>query len=110
MIAAGVRTIFAQPDRKAAGLQLRYVAKTISTRWPKASQLLLNAEDDVLAFMAFPRAPWTRIYSTNILERLNKEVKRRINVVEVFPDIPSVIRLVGALLAEADDEWQIHRR
>ncbi|HET6444294.1 MAG TPA: IS256 family transposase [candidate division Zixibacteria bacterium] len=110
MIAAGVRTIFAQPDRKAAGQQLRYVAKTISTRWPRASQLLLKAEDDVLAFMAFPKAHWTRIYSTNILERLNKEVKRRTNVVEIFPDIPSVIRLVGTLLAEADDEWQIHRR
>lgn len=110
MMAAAVRTIFAQPDRKAAGQQLRYVAETISTRWPKASQLLLSAEEDVLAFMAFPRAHWTRIYSTNILERLNKEVKRRTKVVEIFPDIPSVIRLVGTLLAEADDEWQISRR
>ena len=63
-----------------------------------------------MAFMAFPRVHWTRIYSTNILERLNKEVKRRTNVVEIFPDIPSVIRLVGTLLAEADDEWQISRR
>ena len=110
MIAAAVRTVFAQPDRKAAGQQLRYVADTISTRWPKASQLLLNAEEDVLAFMAFPRAHRTRIYSTNMVERLNKEVKRRTNVVEIFPNIPSVIRLVGTLLAEADDEWQIHRR
>jgi transposase-like protein len=110
MMAAAVRTIFAQPNRKAAGQQLRYVAETISTRWPKASQLLLSAEEDVLAFMAFPRAHWTRIYSTNILERLNKEVKRRTKVVEIFPDTPSVIRLVGTLLAEADDEWQIRRR
>jgi transposase-like protein len=110
MIAAAVRTVFAQPDRKAAGRQLRYVAEKISTRWPKASHLLLNAEDDVLAFMAFPRVHWTRIYSTNVLERLNKEVKRRTKVVEIFPDTPSVIRLVGTLLAEADDEWQIHRR
>jgi transposase-like protein len=110
MMAAAVRTIFAQPDRKAAGKQMRYVSETISTRWPKASQLLLRAEDDVLAFMAFPRAHWTRIYSTNILERLNKEVKRRTKVVEIFPDTPSVIRLVGTLLAEADDEWQIRRR
>jgi putative transposase len=110
MMAAAVRTIFAQPDRKAAGHQLRYVAETISTRWTKASHLLLNAEEDVLAFMAFPRAHWTRTYSTNMLERLNKEVKRRTKVVEIFPDIPSVIRLVGTLLAEADDEWQIHRR
>ena len=110
MMAAAVRTIFAQPDRKAAGLQLRYVAETISTRWPKTSPLLLNAEEDVLAFMAFPRAHWTRIYSTNILERLNKEVKRRTKVVEIFPDIPSVIRLIGTLLVENDDEWQISRR
>jgi transposase-like protein len=110
MIAAAVRTVFAQPDRNAAGRQLRYVAEKISTRWPKASHLLLNAEDDVLAFMAFPRVHWTRIYSTNVLERLNKEVKRRTKVVEIFPDTPSVIRLVGTLLAEADDEWQIRRR
>lgn len=110
MMAAAVRTIFAQPGREAAGNQLRYVAETISSRWPKASHLLLNAEDDVLAFMAFPRVHWIRIYSTNVLERLNKEVKRRTKVVEIFPDIPSVIRLVGTLLAEADDEWQIHRR
>ncbi len=110
MMAAAVRTIFAQPSREAAGSQLRYVAETISSRWPKASQLLLNAEDDVLAFMTFPRVHWIRIYSTNVLERLNKEVKRRTKVVEIFPDIPSVIRLVGTLLAEADDEWQIHRR
>ena len=110
MMAAAVRTIFAQPDRKAAGRQLRYVAETISTRWPKASKLLLRAEEDVLAFMAFPRAHWTRIYSTNILERLNKEVKRRTKVVEIFPDTPSIIRLVGTLLVEADDEWQIRRR
>jgi len=110
MMAAAVRTIFAQPDRKAAGKQLRYVSETISTRWPKASQLLLRAEEDVLAFMVFPRVHWTRIYSTNILERLNKEVKRRTKVVEIFPDTPSVIRLVGTLLAEADDEWQICRR
>ena len=65
--------------------------------------MLLNAEEDILAIMAFPNVHWARIYSTNILERLNKEVKRRTKVVEIFPDIPSVIRLVGALLVEADD-------
>jgi len=110
MMAAAVRTIFAQPGREAAGNQLRYVAGKISTSWPKASQLLLSAEEDILAFMAYPRAHWTRIYSTNILERLNKEVKRRTKVVEIFPDTPSVFRLVGSLLAEADDEWLIRRR
>jgi hypothetical protein len=60
--------------------------------------------------MAFPQEHWTRIYSTNVLERLNKEVKRRTDVVGVFPDVPSVIRLVGAVLLEIDDEWQIERR
>jgi transposase-like protein len=110
MVAAAVRTIFAQPSREAAGSQLRYVAETIEPHWPEATRLLRNAEEDVLAFMAFPKTHSTRIYSTNVLERLNKEVKRRTNVVEIFPNIPSVIRLVGALLAEADDEWQIRRR
>jgi transposase-like protein len=110
MVAAAVRTIFAQPDREAAGQQLRYVAETAAPHWPQAAQLLLAAEDDVLAYMDFPKAHWTRIYSTNLLERLNKEVKRRTNVVEIFPDVPAVLRLVGALLAEADDEWQVSRR
>ena len=110
MVAAAVRTIFAQPSREAAGRQLRYVAETIEPHWPEAARLLLRAEEDVLAFMAFPQAHRSRIYSTNVLERLNKEVKRRTKVVEIFPDIPSVIRLVGALLVEADDEWQIRRR
>lgn len=110
MVAAAVRTIFAQPGREAAGQQLRYVAETLAPHWPQAGRLLLEAEEEVLAFMAFPKAHWTRIYSTNLLERLNKEVKRRTKVVEIFPDIPSVMRLVGTLLAEADDEWQVHRR
>ena len=110
MVAAAVRTIFAQPGWEAAGQQLTYVAETLAPHWPKAARTLLDAEEDVLAFMAFPKAHWTRIYSTNLLERVNKEVKRRTNVVEIFPDTGAVIRLVGALLAETDDEWQIHRR
>ena len=110
MVAAAVRTIFAQPDRQAAGEQLEEVADALQPHWPAASELLRNAADDVLAFMTFPESHWRRIYSTNVLERLNKEVKRRTRVVEIFPNIPSVIRLVGALLAEADDEWQIRRR
>jgi transposase-like protein len=110
MVAAAVRTIFAQPNREAAGQQLQYVAEKLQPTWPKAAQVLLGGEQDVLAYMAFPKEHWTRIYSTNILERLNKEIKRRIKVVEIFPDVPSVIRLVGALLAEIDDEWQVGRR
>jgi putative transposase len=110
MVAAAVRTIFAQPNREAAGQQLQHVAEKLQPHWPKAAQVLLAGEQSVLAYMAFPKEHWTRIYSTNILERLNKEIKRRIKVVEIFPDIPSVIRLVGALLAEVDDEWQVGRR
>jgi transposase-like protein len=110
MVAAAVRTIFAQPNREAAGQQLQYVVEKLQPTWPKAAQVLLGGEHDVLAYMAFPKEHWTRIYSTNILERLNKEIKRRIKVVEIFPDVPSVIRLVGALLAEIDDEWQVGRR
>jgi putative transposase len=110
MVAAAVRTIFAQPNREAAGQQLQYVAEKLQPTWPKAAQVLLAGEQDVLAYMTFPKEHWTRIYSTNILERLNKEIKRRIKVVEIFPDVPSVIRLVGTLLAEIDDEWQVGRR
>src|SRR6266849_5274776 len=70
----------------------------------------MDAEDDVLAYMAFPQEHWTRIYSTNALERLNREVKRRTDIVGVFPDHASVIRLVGSVLLEIDDEWQVERR
>jgi putative transposase len=79
-------------------------------RWSKAADLLVAAEDDILAYMTLPKAHWTRIYSTNIQERVHKEVKRRTKVVEIFPDVPSVIRLVGTLLAEMDDEWLVERR
>lgn len=110
IVAAALRTIFAQPDRQAAGVQLAEVVQAMQRRWPKAAQLLAQAEDDILAYMAFPAELWTRIYSTNPLERLNKEVKRRTNVVGVFPDGGSVMRLVGAVLLEIADEWQVGRR
>jgi putative transposase len=109
-VAALARTIFAQPDRQAAGAQLREVARLLEGRWPAAAQLLLAAEDDLLAYMAFPREHWTRLYSTNVLERLNREVKRRTDVVGVFPDGSAVLRLVGAVLLDLDDEWQVERR
>lgn len=110
MVAAALRTIFAQPDREAAGEQLVEVVKAMRDRWPKAADLVEAAEDDVLAYMSFPQEHWTRIYSTNPLERVNKEVKRRTNVVGIFPDEPSVIRLVGSVLMEISDEWQVGRR
>ncbi len=90
MVAAAVRTIFAQPDRQAAGQQLQEVVKALQGRWPGAAKTLSEAEDDVLAYMAFPQDHWTRLYSTNPLERLNREVKRRTDIVGVFPDhVPS---------------------
>lgn len=110
MVAAAVHTIFAQPDRPAASTQLAEVVKAMDHRWPKAAQLLAEAEEDILCYMAFPEDHWRRIYSTNPLERQNKEVKRRTNVVGIFPDRSSVIRLVGSLLIEIDDEWQVTRR
>jgi transposase-like protein len=110
IVAATVRTIFAQPDRHAAGEKLREVARVLQTRWPAAAQLLLAAEDDILAYMAFPREHWTRLYSTNVLERLTREVKRRTDVVAIFPDAPAAARLVGAVLLELDDEWAVERR
>jgi transposase-like protein len=110
MVAAALRTIFAQPHQEAARRQLRAVYEAMRSRWPKAAQVLIDAEVDILAYMVFPQEHWKRIYSNNVLERLNKEVKRRTNVVGVFPDEPSVIRLVGAVLQEQADEWQITKR
>ncbi len=110
MVAAALRTIFAQPTQAAACQQLRAVYDAMLSRWPKAAQVLSAAETDILAYMLFPQEHWRRIYSNNLLERLNKEVKRRTNVVGVFPDEPSVIRLVGSVLAEQADEWQIAKR
>lgn len=106
LVAAAIRTIFAQPDQEAARQQLAEVVKAMRNRWPKATELLKRAEEDILAYMAFPQKHWSRIYSTNPLERLNKEVKRRTNVVGVFPDQPAVLRLAGSILIEIDDEWQ----
>jgi len=110
LVAAAVRTIFAQPHREAAGQQLDLVVQTMQPRWPKAAELLVAAEEDILAYMAFPREHWTRIYSTNPLERLNKEIKRRVDVVGIFPDVASVERLVGAELMETYEAWQVERR
>jgi putative transposase len=110
MVAAALRTFFAQPNRQAAGQQLQEVVRAMLPRWPKAAQLVAEAEEDILAYMAFPLEHWTRIYSTNPLERLNREVKRRTNVVGVFPDEAAAVRLIGAVLLEQADEWEVDRR
>jgi transposase-like protein len=110
MVAALVRMVFAQTNRQAAGEQLAEAVRLMEPRWPKAARLLAEAENDVLAYMAFPAEHWTRIYSTNPLERLNREIKRRTEVVGVFPNEAAVIRLVGAVLMERADEWEVERR
>jgi transposase-like protein len=110
MVAAALRTIFAQPAQEAARQQLAEVARAMGERWPKAADVLVAGEEDVLSYMTFPPEHWTRIYSTNPLERLNREVKRRTNVVGIFPDADAVLRLVGSVLIEIHEEWQTGRR
>jgi transposase-like protein len=110
MVAATVRTVFAQPDATSAREQWRRVADGFRSRYPKLAQLLDGAEADVLAYLAFPPEHWRQIWSNNPLERLNREVKRRTEVVGIFPNDAAVIRLVGVVLAEQHDEWQVGRR
>jgi putative transposase len=110
MVAALVRTIFSETNPKTTRARLREVVAEFETRFPKAAELLAEAEHDATAYAAYPRAHWRKIWSTNPLERVNKEIKRRTNVVGVFPNDESVIRLVGAVLAEVHDEWQVAER
>jgi putative transposase len=106
MVAAVFRTIFAQPNAEAVTATWDQVRDQLADRFPKIGVLMDDARPEVLAFASFPRAHWTKIWSTNPLERLNKEVKRRSRVVGIFPNDASVIRLVGAVLADIHDEWQ----
>ena len=109
-IAAIVRTIFAQPDHASALTQLRKVADGLRARFPRAAALLEEAAEDVLAYRHLPIEHQRQLHSTNPLERLNKEIKRRSNVVGIFPNPAAVIRLVGAILLEQDDEWTVAER
>ena len=109
-IAAIVRTIFAQPDHASAMAQLHKVADGLRARFAKAAAILEEAAEDVLAYRRFPREHQRQLHSTNVLERLNKEIKRRSNVVGIFPSPKSTIRLIGALLLEQDEEWSIAER
>jgi putative transposase len=107
---AMLKTIFAQDSAEAAHAQWRQVADALRERFPKLAELMDGARDDVLAYMTFPREHWPQIASTNPLERLNGEIKRRADVVGIFPNDRSVIRLVGALMLEQSDEWAVSRR
>lgn len=110
MVAATVRTIFEQPDRAAARAQLRQVCASLQERFPKVVELIEAAEGEILTCSDFPKEHWRQIYSTNPLERLNKELKRRSAVVGIFPNRAAVLRLFGARLAEQMDEWLVGHR
>jgi putative transposase len=110
MVGATIRTVFAQPDAESARQQWRRVADGFRVRFPKLAELMDEAEEDVLSYASFPVEHWQKIWSNNPLERLNKEVKRRTNVVGIFPNEAAVIRLVGAVLSEQHDEWQVAKR
>jgi putative transposase len=110
MVAAAVRTVFAQPDAQHVQEQLDVIAGMLGRQFPKLERMLRDAAEDLLAFTSFPISHWKKIWSTNPLERLNKEVKRRTDVVGVFPNPDALLRLAGSVLVEAHDEWQVSDR
>lgn len=110
VVAAGIRQVFLQEDHQAATQAWRHVADQLRVRWPKLGHCMDEAEHDVLAFMTFPQQHRVKLHSTNPLERLNKEVKRRADVVGIFPNEDSINRLIGAVLLEQNDEWQLQHR
>ena len=109
-VAAAFRSIFALGTPTEVEARYDEVTDMLETRFPKAAASMREARSDLLAFTAFPLSHWRKIWSNNPLERLNKEIKRRSNVVGIFPNEASVIRLVGAVLADQHDEWAIGRR
>jgi putative transposase len=110
MVAAAIRTIFAQPTADTVREAVENVAATLERQFPSVAGLLRDAREEITAFADFPQAHWRKIWSTNPLERLNKEVKRRTDVVGIFPDDASLLRLAGCVLIEAHDEWQVADR
>ena len=109
-VVAMLKTIFAQDTAEAARAQWQQVADALRERFPKLAELMDSSRDDVLVYMSFPREHWPQIASTNPLERVNGEVKRRSDVVGIFPNDRAVVRLIGALMLEQNDEWAVSRR
>ena len=105
-----VRTIYQQPSPEEVHVQHSRMVGMLDERFPQAAALLEEAGPEVLAFTAFPVAHWTQVWSNNPQERLNKEIRRRTDVVGIFPNRAAVRRLIGAVLAEQHDEWQVARR
>jgi transposase-like protein len=109
VVSAFIATAFAQDDAEAAKQQWRRVADQLRTKLPKLAALMDEAEADVLAYMSFPAPHRAKLHSTNPIERLNGEIKRRTEVVGIFPNEAAIIRLVGAILLEQNDEWAVQR-
>ncbi len=109
-VATMVRTIFAQPDAATVHEQHARIVDQLEQRFPEAAALLDETGPDLLAFSSFPKEHWRQLWSNNSLERLNKEIRRRTDVVGIFPDRAAIVRLVGAVLAEQNDEWAVARR
>jgi putative transposase len=109
-VTAAVKTIFAHTDPEEVAAQWDRVADTLAASFPKVAAMMSEAKTDVLAFTAFPKAHWQKIWSNNPIERLNKEIKRRADVVEIFPNPAAFLRLATAVVIEAHDEWQVTRR
>ena len=110
VVTAAVKTIFAHTEPAEVAAQWDQVADTLESSFPKVAAMMAEAKPDVLAFTAFPKAHWQKIWSNNPIERLNKEIKRRADVVEIFPNPAAFLRLATAVVIEAHDEWQVTRR
>src|SRR5438045_405024 len=110
MVAAALRQAFLQPDRAQASAMLRHVADQLRPKWPKLAAFIDDSETDVLSYLDFPAHHRSKLHSTNPLERPTKEVKRRADVVGIFPNEAAIIRLIGAVLLEQNDEWQLQHR
>ena len=109
-VKALLHSIYDQPDADAVHAQFDRVVDALTAKLPAVAEHLETARADILAFTAFPKEIWRQIWSNNPNERLNREIRRRTDVVGIFPDRPSIIRLVGAVLAEQHDEWTEGRR
>ena len=107
MVAAAIRTIFAQPDQAHVEAQFDEITTMLGRQFPIVTEMLRDARADLLAFNSFPTVHWKKIWSTNPLERVHKEIKRRTNVVGIFPNDAALMRLVTAVIAETHDEWQV---
>jgi len=110
LVATLVRSIFAQPTSKEVWAQHERICEELGRRFPQAAEMLQDASEDILAFTTFPQSVWRQIWSNNPQERLNREIRRRSDVVGIFPNRKAIIRLIGAVLAEYNDEWMVTRR